>query len=99
MAPYSLIDIYSSYGGMCSLHIQDDYQGNRFVFRTTDVSVFEPFSKFGGRTEIDHILKNTFGPRRDRITREWRKLPNAEIWGIYSSPTKILVTVGPQNIT
>ena len=30
-----------------------------------------------------------FGAKRDEITGEWRKLPNAELYALYSSPNII----------
>jgi hypothetical protein len=36
---------------------------------------------FGNR-----VLRRIFGPRRDEITGEWRKLHNEELNDLYSSP-------------
>ena len=32
------------------------------------------------------VLRRIFGPRRDEVTGEWRKLHNEELNGLYSSP-------------
>ena len=32
------------------------------------------------------MLRRIFGPRKDEVTREWRKLHNEEINDLYSSP-------------
>ena len=32
------------------------------------------------------VLKRVFGPNRDEVTREWRKLHNEELHDLYSSP-------------
>jgi len=32
------------------------------------------------------VLKSTFGPRRDDVTGEWRRLHNEELNDLYSSP-------------
>jgi hypothetical protein len=32
------------------------------------------------------VLRKIFGPKRDEVTREWRKLHNAELNDLYSSP-------------
>jgi len=32
------------------------------------------------------VLRRTFGPKRDEVTREWRKLHNEERNDLYSSP-------------
>ena len=35
------------------------------------------------------VLKKIFGAKRDEITGEWRKLHNAELYALYSSPNII----------
>jgi len=37
------------------------------------------------------IVTNLFGPKRDKVTREWRRLHNEELYGIYSSQNIIWV--------
>jgi hypothetical protein len=32
------------------------------------------------------VLRRIFGPKRDEVTREWRKLHNEELHTLYSSP-------------
>jgi len=32
------------------------------------------------------VLRRLFGPKRDKVTREWRKLHNEELIDLYSSP-------------
>jgi hypothetical protein len=32
------------------------------------------------------VLRRIFGPKRDEVTREWRKLHNEELNDLYSSP-------------
>jgi hypothetical protein len=34
----------------------------------------------------NRVLRRIFGPRRDKVIREWRKLHNEEINDLYSSP-------------
>jgi hypothetical protein len=34
----------------------------------------------------NRILRRIFGPKRDEVTREWRKLHNEELHNLYSSP-------------
>ena len=41
---------------------------------------------FGNR-----VLRRIFGPKRDEITREWRKLHNEELNDLYSSPNMVRV--------
>jgi hypothetical protein len=37
------------------------------------------------------VLRKIFGPKRDKVTGEWRKLHNEELYGLYSSPHIIRV--------
>ena len=39
----------------------------------------------------NRVLKRIFGPKRDEITGEWRKLHNEELNDLYSSPNIISV--------
>jgi hypothetical protein len=32
------------------------------------------------------VLRRIFGPKRDKVTREWRKLHNEKLYDLYSSP-------------
>jgi len=40
----------------------------------------------------NRVLRRIFGPRRDEVTREWRKLHNEELNDLYSSPNIVRVT-------
>jgi hypothetical protein len=35
------------------------------------------------------VLRRIFGPKRDEVTGEWRKLLNEEVHNVYSSPNII----------
>jgi len=37
------------------------------------------------------VLRGIFGPKRDEVTGEWRKLHNEELHDLYSSPNIIQV--------
>ena len=37
------------------------------------------------------VLRRIFGPRRDEVTGEWRRLHNEELNGLYSSPNTVRV--------
>jgi hypothetical protein len=39
----------------------------------------------------NRVLRRIFGPKRDEVTREWRKLHNEELNDLYSSPTIVRV--------
>jgi hypothetical protein len=34
----------------------------------------------------NRVLRRLFGPRRNEVTGEWRRLHNKEVYGLYSSP-------------
>jgi hypothetical protein len=34
----------------------------------------------------NRVLRRIFGPKRDEVTGEWRKLPSEELHNLYSSP-------------
>jgi hypothetical protein len=34
----------------------------------------------------NRVLRRIFGPKRDEVAREWRKLHNEELSGLYSLP-------------
>ena len=33
----------------------------------------------------NRVLRRIFGPKRDEVTREWRRLHNEELYALYSS--------------
>jgi hypothetical protein len=37
------------------------------------------------------VLRRIFGPKRDEVTGEWRKLHNEELGDLYSSPSIIRI--------
>jgi hypothetical protein len=39
----------------------------------------------------NRVLRKIFGPKRDEVTGEWRKLHNEELHDLYSSPSKIRI--------
>jgi hypothetical protein len=40
----------------------------------------------------NRVLRRIFGPKRDEVTGEWRKLHNEELRDLYSSPSIIRIT-------
>jgi hypothetical protein len=48
-----------------------------------------------GRTRLwvfeNKVLMRIFGPKRDEVTGEWRKLHNEELNDLYSSPNLVQV--------
>jgi hypothetical protein len=39
----------------------------------------------------NRVLRRVFGPKRDVVTEEWRKLHNEELNDLYSSPNIVRV--------
>jgi hypothetical protein len=39
----------------------------------------------------NRVLRGIFGPKRDEVTGEWRKLHNKELHDLYSSPSIIRI--------
>jgi hypothetical protein len=39
----------------------------------------------------NRVLRRIFGPKRDEVMGEWRKLHNAELRDLYSSPSIIRI--------
>jgi len=39
----------------------------------------------------NRVLRRIFGPKRDEVTREWRKLRNEKLIDLYSSPNSFRV--------
>jgi hypothetical protein len=40
----------------------------------------------------NRVLRRIFGPKRDDVTGDWRKLHNEELHNLYSSPNIITIT-------
>jgi hypothetical protein len=45
--------------------------------------------EYGLRVFENRVLRRIFGPKRDEVTGEWRKLHNEELLNLYSSPSII----------
>jgi hypothetical protein len=42
----------------------------------------------------NRVLRRIFGPKRDEVTGEWRKLHNEKLHDLYSSPSIIRIRRG-----
>jgi hypothetical protein len=38
----------------------------------------------------NRVLRRIFGPKRDEVTGDWRKLHNEELHSLYSSPNRMI---------
>jgi hypothetical protein len=47
--------------------------------------------EFRLRVFENRVLRRIFGPKRDEVTGEWRRLHNEELYALYSSPNIIRV--------
>jgi hypothetical protein len=43
-------------------------------------------TNIGSRVFENRVLRKIFGPKRDEVTGEWRRLHNEELYDLYSSP-------------
>jgi hypothetical protein len=43
------------------------------------------------RVFVNRVLRRVFGPKRDEMTGEWRKLHNEELHDLYASPSIIRI--------
>jgi hypothetical protein len=53
--------------------------------------IYFKFSECRLRVFENRVLRRIFGPKRDDVTGEWRRLHNKELYALYSSPNIILV--------
>jgi hypothetical protein len=56
--------------------IHTDHRNSQILREEHRLGVFE-----------NRVLRRIFGPKRDEVTGEWRKLHNKELRDLYSSPS------------
>jgi hypothetical protein len=63
-------------------------------FSLTCISLYNclyNLNKYKLRVFENRLLRRIFGPKRDGVTRGWRKLHNEELHNLYSSPSIIRI--------
>jgi hypothetical protein len=50
-----------------------------------------PFSRILANIDLEWVLRRIFGPKRDEVTGEWRKLHNKELNDLHSSANVVRV--------
>jgi hypothetical protein len=43
----------------------------------------------------DRVLRKIFGPKKDEVTGDWRRLYNKELYDLYSTPIIIIIFFSP----
>jgi hypothetical protein len=63
------------------------------VMRTSSLTGFAPPLREEHRLRVfeNRVLRRIFGPKRDGVTGDWRRLHNEELNDLYSSPNIIRV--------
>jgi hypothetical protein len=50
-----------------------------------------PLCKLKKNSHFNRVLRRIFGPKKDEVTGDWRKLHNEELHNLYSSPNIIRI--------
>jgi hypothetical protein len=66
------------------------YEGKYAPSSSQDFLILFICSFHGLRVFENRALRRIFGPKRDEVTGEWRKLHNEELRDLYSSPRIII---------
>jgi hypothetical protein len=67
------------------------------MLRTVPLSIIRSGSLYTQQRYMSYkfavgtVLRKVFGPKRDEVTEEWRKLHNDELNDLYSSPNIVRV--------
>jgi hypothetical protein len=82
-----------AYGLLClsPLNIISNKTGNVVVLYGCETWSLTLREEHGLRVFGNRVLRRIFGPKRDEVTGEWRRLHNEELNDLYSSPNIIRV--------
>jgi hypothetical protein len=69
--------------GNACCHSVQSLLSSRLLSRNVKVKIYETIIL---RVFENRVLRRIFGPKRDEVTGEWRKLHNEEFHNLYSSP-------------
>jgi hypothetical protein len=71
--------------------IRKEFREPNMVHMFLSLSVVSLFVDCRLRVFENKVLRRLFGPKRDEVTGEWRRLHNKELYALYSSPNIIRV--------
>ena len=86
-----MINSVQNFLSSCSLSKNLKIRINRTIILPVVLYGCETWSLALGCLFENRVMRGIFGPRRDEVTREWRKLHNEEPNGLYSSPNIVRV--------
>ena len=67
--------------------------GAQFLYIMQRNFIFQRYEETSRKLRVfeNMVLRRIFGPRRDEVTGEWRRLHNEELNDLYSSPSVVWV--------
>ena len=67
---------------------------NAVIFQLHSVQIFDLHIEGGLYADVfeNGVLISIFGPEREEVTGEWRRIHKEELYGLYSSPNINRVT-------
>jgi hypothetical protein len=74
--------------GRCKITVTDQKLYRR-ILSYIFISLIQNWEEQRLRVFENRVIRRSSGPKRDEVTREWRKLPNEELHILYSSPNII----------
>jgi hypothetical protein len=88
--------------GNACYHSVQNLLSSRLLSKKVKIRIYKtiilPVALYGSEQEEhrrrvfeNRVLRGIFGPKRDEVTRGWRKLHNEELRDLYSSPSIIRI--------